>query len=261
MHGITLVFLALAGACFIAAALQRWRNLRTGESQRLNWLMVLGFAALSAGLCTSMAEERARDFSFGILGVWSAVAGTLFTAGWLSGPTRGLLALPVGCLTILLAMLGLARNAPTEESGTGTHLVTLVHAACMAGHLAAALVAGGAGGLYLLAVRSLKQTPVLGLRLPSLPLLETLIERTLVISAGLLMAGLAAGGAAIQVSKGVSLWHPAVLLALVALILLTVTLGLRVSGRLNRRGLALAAVQTMLLSALATLSLQVLAHG
>ena len=261
MHQISLVCLALAGACYIAAAIQRWRGLRTGVIHRLSWPMVLGFTALTGGLAASLAEDGSRDFAFGVLGVWSAMAGTLFAAGWISGPTRGLLALPVGCLAILLAMLGLTNPAQTEESGTGTRLVTLVHAGCMAAHLAASLVAGGAGGIYLLAVRSLKQTPVLGLRLPPLPVLEILIERSLVIAAGLLMAGLAAGGAAMQVGTKVSFWHPAILLSLAAMVLMTVALGLRLSGRLNRRGLALVAVQTMILSGLSTLALQVLTHG
>ena len=258
--------MALAGLLSCIAALRWWTTLGIPVEERAPgshggtvW-QGAAFAALTVSLGLSLGDPGHRDFAYGVLGLWAAVAGLLFATGWLTGPTRGLLALPVGCMAILLTMAGAATPVPAE-AGVGSRAVIVVHAACMAAHLAAALVAGGAGGLWLITSRLLKSAQPRALRLPTLPLLATLTERALVVAAALLMAGLAAGGAALQMSPQVRLLHPSILLALLSCLLLVVALALRLSDRLGRRGLAMTAVQVMVLAALGALALQVVAHG
>ena len=195
--------------------------------------------------------------------MWAATAALHFALGFLTAPTRVLLVLPIGCLALLLALAGTVR--PGHAGEASTHLIVILHSVCMALHLAVALVAGGAGGLYLIAVRQLKRASTRAFRLPPLPLLEQVTERALIIATALLMAGLATGGAAISGAgdggRSVSLAHPSVVIAFVSLLLLALLLGLRLGGRINRRGVALVAVQTMVLAALSAAALQVVAHG
>ena len=263
MHLAALCALALAGLLSCIAAWRWWASMGLPPEERPDSGTVwqgAAFAALTLGLGLALFDPGHRDFAYGVLGLWAAVAGLLFAAGWLSGPTRGLLALPVGCMAILLTMAGVATPTPAE-AGVGTRAVIIVHAACMAAHLAAALVAGGAGGLWLITARLLKSAQPRALRLPTLPLLATLTERGLIVAVALLMAGVATGGAALQLSPQVSLWHPSILLALLSCLLLVVSLALRLTDRLGRRGLAMTAVQVMVLAALGALALQVVPHG
>ena len=267
MHLAALCVMALAGLLSCVAAWRWWRALgipsedRSVEIRHSTAWQGAAFAALTIALGLSLGDAQHRDFAYGVLGLWAAVAGLLFAAGWLSGPTRGLLALPVGCMAILLTMAGAATPSPIDEGGVGTRAVIIVHATCMAAHLAASLVAGASGGLLLITSHLLKSAQPRALRLPNLPLLATLTERALVVAAALLMAGVAAGGAALQLSPQFNLWHPSIILALLSCILLVVALALRLSDRLGRRGLAMTAVQVMILSALGALALQVVVHG
>src|SRR5204862_209152 len=82
-------------------------------------------------------------------------------------------------------------------------------------------------GMYLTAVRQLKSPSPRTLRLPSLPLLERLTERSLVVATALLMGGLATGGAAMQLSRSISLAQPSIILALMTMALLVLVLALR----------------------------------
>jgi hypothetical protein len=262
VHQLALFSLAIAGFAYCAAAVRRWSGLvaEPGTSAPLvGWLLGLGFGALTVALVSSLLEGGSRDFAYAVLGGWAATAALHFALGFLAAPTRGLLVLPVGCLALLLALAGLAEPAPVSEASS--RAVVILHSVCMAVHLAVALVAGGAGGLYLLAVRQLKRASPRAFRLPPLPLLERVSERALVIAMALLMAGLATGGAAITASHAIRLSHPSVVIAFVSLTLLVVMFALRLAGHVGRRGMALLAVQTMVLAALSAVGLQVVAHG
>lgn len=262
VHIIALIALILAGAVYCGAALQRWRGLGAAPgvaTRSVGWLLGLGFGGLTVALVASLLENGAHDFAYAVLGVWSATAALHFALGFLAGPTRVLLVLPIGCMAILLAMAGLVRPHAVEQSSA--QAMVILHSVCMATHLAVALVAGGAGGLYLVAVRQLKRASARAFRLPPLPLLEKVTERGLIIATALLMAGLATGGAAIASSHSISLAHPSVIIAFVNLLLLVALFSLRLANRIGRRGMALVAVQTMVLAALSTIGLQVVAHG
>lgn len=263
VHLIALVCLVCAGVAYCAAAVSRWLGLdRSAErpGPRVGWLLGIGFAALTVSLVASMMESGPHDFAYAVVGGWATAAALHFALGFLTAPTRVLLILPVGCLALLLALTGFARG---EVVGAGSsRAIGILHSVCMASHLAVALVAGGAGGLYLLAVRQLKRANARAFRLPPLPLLERVSERGLVIATALLMAGLATGGAAMSHGGStIHLSHPAVVIALVSLTLLVLLFSLRLAGRLNRRGLALVAVQTMALAMLSALALQLVPHG
>ncbi len=266
MHIIALIALVLAGGVYCLAAVRRWRGLGAAPGVAtvgVGWLLGLGFGGLTLALVASLLENGPHDFAYAVLGIWSAMAALHFALGFIAGPTRVLLVLPVGCMAILLAMAGLVRPHAVEQSSA--HAMVVLHSVCMATHLAVALVAGGAGGLYLLAVRQLKRASQRAFRLPALPLLELITERSLIIATALLMAGLATGGAAIASSHSISLTHPSIIIAFMNLLLLVALFALRFSHRLanriGRRGLALVAVQTMVLSAMSTIGLQVVVHA
>jgi hypothetical protein len=270
VHTLAIIFLVLAGAAYLGAGLARWRRLGNAEapvegrgeaSRSAMWALAVAFTSLTAALVCALLEHGSRDFGYGVLGIWSAVAGLQFAAGLMTAPTRALLVLPVGAAALLLAVAGLAHHGQEEVGRDSLHVLTVLHSIAMAGYLAVGLVAGGAGGLFLLQQRALKRPTPRALRLPPLPVLSTLMERALIISAALLLSGLALGSVAIRHSDGVRLAHPSVVLALVNLALLTLAFFLRLSNRLSRRGIALAAVQTMALAALVAGALQVVPHG
>lgn len=262
VHTLALVALILAGGAYCFAALRRWRGLGAAHgvaAPGVGWLLGIGFGALTMALVASLLEDGPHDFAYAVLGVWSATAALHFALGFLAGPTRVLLVLPIGCMAILLAMAGLAR--PNAVGQSSAHAIVILHSVSMATHLAVALVAGGAGGLYLIAVRQLKRASPRAFRLPPLPLLEKVTERALIIATALLMAGLATGGAAIESSHTISLAHPSVIIAFISLLLLVALFALRLANRIGRRGVALVAVQTMTLAGLSAIGLQVMAHG
>jgi hypothetical protein len=122
-------------------------------------------------------------------------------------------------------------------------------------------VSAGSGLLYLLAVRSLKEGAARALRLPALPNLDRVCERSLVIATGLLLGGLATGGVAMRTSETFRLTHPAAVLALIDMGVLVVALALRTTGHLGRRSMALTALVTAILLGLATASFIALRHG
>lgn len=262
MHLASLICLVVAGLAYCAAAGRRWSGLAADPALPLpgvGLLLGIGFAALTASLVTGLIAPGNHDFAYMVLGAWAATAALQFALGFLTAPTRVLLVLPVGCLALLLALAGFI--TPGHASEASTHLIVVIHVVCMVLHLAAALVAGGAGGLWLLAVRQLKSASPRAFRLPPLPLLEKVTERALVIATALLMAGIATGGAAIGSGHSISLSHPSVVIAFLSLALLVILFALRLSGRINRRGLALIAVQTMVMAVLSATALQVVLHG
>jgi hypothetical protein len=260
VHVIAVILIAAAGCCYCGAAVLRWRQISRVDAPQVAylWPMWTGMTLHTVSLILSLCDSKQQDFAYGVLGVWAGVASLLFVTRFLAVPSRGVLALPIGCMAVLVAMASLASH---PRAASGTHWITILHATFMSLHLAAMVLAGAAGGLYLIAVRSLKSPSVRALRLPSLPMLEHLCERSLVVATALLMVGLATGGAAMQLSHAVSLSHPTIILAMMTMVLLVVTLALRSAERLSRRAVAVAAVFGMVLAALGAICQLVVAHG
>ena len=262
MHLTAIILVAAAGVCYVIAALVRWRQMAVSDDRRSAHLIPLwlGLGLHTVSLVLSLVNPGQRDFAYGVLAVWAAVAGLFFVSRYLASPSRTILVLPVGGMALLVAMAELASGESPPSSGA-TPWITRVHVAFMALHLAVMLVSGAAGGMYLTAVRQLKSPSPRALRLPSLPLLERLTERSLVIATALLMGGLATGSAAMQLSRNVSLGKPSIVLALMTMAVLVLILALRSTGHLNRRGVALGAVWAMLIAALGAVSQLVGTHG
>ena len=264
MHLTAIILVAAAGVCYVLAALLRWRQMGVSDERTSAHLIPLwlGLALHSVSLVLSLVNPGQRDFAYGVLAVWAAVASLFFVSRYLASPSRTILVLPVGGMALLIAMAELAGGTTTMPPLAGeTPWITRVHVAFMALHLAMMLLSGAAGGMYLTAVRQLKSPSPRALRLPSLPLLERLTERSLVVATALLMGGLATGGAAMQMSRNISLAQPSIVLALMTMALLVVVLASRATGRLNRRGVALGAVGAMLIAALGAVSQLVVTHG
>jgi hypothetical protein len=263
VHFAAIVLIAAAGCCYCAAALLRWRLMGKADAPQPGylWPMWAGMALHTASLVLSLLDTGEQDFAYGVLGVWAGVASLLFVSRYLAVPSRGVLALPVGGMALLVAMAELTGPVHLPPAGAPTHWISIVHGVFMALHLAVMALAGAAGGLWLVAARQLKSPSVRALRLPNLPLLERLCERSLVVGTALLLGGLATGGAAMQLSRSISLAHPTIVLALVTMALLVMTLALRAANALSRRGIAVAAVAAMALAALGSVSQLVARHG
>jgi len=261
MHLTAVILVALAGACYCLAALLRWRLLRGPDTTTgYLWPLWVGMVLHTVALVISLSEGHHLDFSYGVLGVWAAVASISFVSRFLHTPSRWLLVLPLGGMALLIAMAGLMAK-PEPPPTSGMPLIVLIHILFMTAHLAAALVAGASAALYVLAVRQLKAAKIGALRLPNLPQLDQLFERTLVVSTALLLGGLATGGGAMQISRTFNLMHPAALLSLANMGLLVLALGLRLAQQGGRRGIALTAIASAVITAIATLALLVDRHG
>lgn len=260
MHFAAVLFVAVAGICYCLAAGLRWRLVRADHPAQARWLwpLWLGLLLHSAGLVITMLEGRHPDFAYAVLGVWAALAALVFVSRFLASPSRWLLALPVGAMAILVGMAGLLAR---PEEGEKHPVIVTVHVLFMTGWLCTALVAGGAGLLYLLAVRQLKGAKIGALRLPTLPDLGKLCERTLVVATALLLGGLATGGAAMRAVRTIDLWQPPTALAMLNMLLLVAALALHRSGHLGRKGLAGAAVATLVIGAIASLALVLGPHA
>lgn len=262
VHLTAIILIAAAGLCYVAAAWLRWRQMALSDERTSGHLLPLwlGLTLHSVSLVLSLLNPGQRDFAYGVLAVWAAVAGLFFVSRYLASPSRTILVLPIGGMALLVAMAELA-SGESAPSTVGTPWITRVHVGFMALHLAVMLVSGATGGMYLTAVRQLKSPSPRTLRLPNLPLLERLTERSLVVATALLMGGLATGGAAMQLSRSISLAQPSIILSLITMALLVLVLALRATGQLNRRGVAMGAVTAMIIAALGSVSQLVVTHG
>jgi hypothetical protein len=262
VYTTALILVALAGLCYCVAALLRWRQMAQADDQRLAPILLYGGLSLhSVSLILSILSDGHETFAYGVLAVWAAVASILFASKYLAAPSRTILVLPVGGMALLVAMASLAGSKVRVVAPHDMLWITQIHAAFMAMHLAVILLAGSAGGMYLTASRQLKSSSPRALRLPRLPVLEKLTERALVIATALLLGGLATGGAAMQLARTINLAQPSIIFALLTMILLVLALALRAAGQLNRRGMALTAVFSMLIAALGAASQLVGRHG
>jgi hypothetical protein len=261
MHLLAVVLVAAAGVTYCFAAWQRWRTLAApGEdSSRRVPALWLGFALHTAAVAVACGDPAQRDFLYAVLGVWAAIAALLFAARFIAGPSRGLLALPIGCMALLVAMASLATRPEHPPRGGGA--ITWLHAGFMVGYLGAVLAAGSSGALYLIASRQLKSASARAFRLPALPALERLTQRSLIVATALLMAGVATGGAAMEQVPGSSLAQPTIAIALANLALQVAVLAVFAAHRMSHRGLARAAAWCMALGGVELISLQVSMHG
>jgi len=259
MHYAAVILVAFAGGCCCWSAWRWWRVAgRSGqESARPVWLFT-GVAALAAGLVLSLIDGTHPAFTHGVIGVWACLGSLVFLRRYLTAPSRKLLLLPAGGMAILLAMAALA---PAPEAAQSSGPILVLHILFMTLALGAHLVSAGSGLLYLLAARSLKEGAIHALRMPSLPNLDRLCERALVVATGLLLGGLATGGVAMSTSDSFRVTHPASILALLDMAVLLSALAFRLAGRLGRRSMALTALVTAILLGLATASFVVLRHG
>ena len=261
MHLTAVVLIALGGLCYCLVALRRLFVLRlVNNVAERPWLVWIGMALHSVGLVVSLIDHEHPDFAHAVLGSWAALASLLFLTRFLASPSRGLLVLPVGGMVLLLAVAGLAVK-PRDPVDGHTSVIVVVHILFMTFQLAAAVLAGASAFVYLLAVKQLKAAQAGTFTLPNLSKLDHLFERSLVLSTALLIGGLATGGAAMRVSGTFSLAHPASVLSLINMGVLILSFSLRLAGRLGRRGLAVSALASMAIAAIATASLIVNRHG
>lgn len=259
LHPASLACTALAGIVYVQAARRQWLALARGPTDGRWWW--LGFALQTLGLLLSLFDAGHRAYAYGAVAAWAAMAGLLYASSFLAAPVRLLLALPLGAIALLTAVAGIASVGAPPDDGSA-HWLPLAHGACMAAHLAAMVVAGASGGLYLLVSQRLKAADPLARRLPALPVLERLLERGLVWGTALLLAGVASGGAAMRVAgDDFRLWHPTALLGIVGLLLAAAVLALHRRRRLSRRALALAALACAAVAVLGSLSKVLVSHG
>jgi len=263
MHTTAVILVAAAGLAFCLAAVMRWRQLTVGRSERGSSLYPVwtGLGLLSAALVVSLVEGRHIGFLYGVIGSWAALASVFFLARFLTLPSRGLLVLPIGGMALLVAMAQmaghLAAGSPPSEEALAPRWMTLVHVGFMATHLAAVLVTGAAGMLWLITRHQLKAAAPSALRMPSLPLSARIVRTGLVVSAALLIGGLATGGVALQGNEDFSLLHGTPLLGLVAMGLLVVLLALSVSRGSHTRSMAWGALVVVVVTASSVVSLLV----
>lgn len=262
MHLTAIILIAAAGMCYVAAAVLRWRQMAVSDERHSAHLIPLwlGLALHTVSLVLSLLDPGQRDFAYAVLAVWAAVASMFFVSRYLTSPSRTILVLPVGGMALLVAMAELASGKGEPSTGV-TSWITRIHVGLMILHVGVMLLSGAAGGMYLTAVRQLKASSSRALRLPNLPLLDRLTERSLVIGTALLTGGLATGGAAMQLKPTMTLAQPSIVLALITMVLLVLVLALRATGRLSRRGVALGAVGAMVIAALGLISQLMGTHG
>lgn len=262
IHPAAIALTGGAGLIYLLAARAQWRRLRdqaasSGDDGRWWWI---AFAVQSVALLVSLLDAGHRSFAYGALAAWAGVAAAMFAGRFLSAPSRLLFALPLGAVALLISVAGIASLGAPPEDGSATWISRL-HAAFMAAHLAAIVVSGAAGGLYLVVTARLKSADARATSLPALPVLERLLERGLLWGTALLLGGLAIGGAAIRISQSFQLLHPTALLGLVEFALLVAILAMHRTRSLTRREVAIGVIACLSMALLGTLSQVIIAHG
>ena len=262
LHYLALTLVTLAGLCFCLAAIIRLRRLQSGHRSNGHgwiWPVWTGITFLTVGFVISLIEGQHERFRFGVMSSLAAIASLFFASRFLTLPSRGLLALPVGGMALLVAMSGLtethrvaAQDPAIEPESMPFSL--LVHIIIMCGHLAAMLFAGAVGGLYLVTSRKLKTSLDVALQLPSLSTLERLCEKSLIVATALLIGGLVTGGAAMLKTNSISLLSLPVLSAMLSMAVLVIILAARLTGKLNRSHLAIGSLFVLGLAALSIIS-------
>ena len=259
MHYFALCAVALSGVAFCLATLMGFKQLRN-KNGNSRWVatMWVGIGLLTLGFIFALFDGEHDRFKFGVMSSLATIASIFFAGRFLTLPSRGLLVLPVGGMALLVAMAGLAethhvaKNPDAEKAGMTASLV--IHIIIMCGHLAAMLFSGAVGTLYMITAKKLKTSLDVALQLPSLSTLENLCEKSLIVATALLIGGLVTGGAAMQDSNSFSLLSLPVLSAMLSMSVLVILLALRLTGKLNRRYMAIGSVFVLLLAALSIVS-------
>lgn len=225
------------------AARSRWRDLTRPEggrvSVRLAWA---GAVAQAAALVLVWLDGPHPDLAYAVLGVMGAALTILLLTRVLDLRTPGLLLTPVAILSLLTAAAVAADlvlgRVDARDPAQPRSLVGSVHILFMSAELAASLLAGAAGALYVVAEGQLKTLTPRALRLPGLPRLASLTERSLAVTAAMLLGGVLSGVVAGAVSQRFTLLHFTPLAAIATLLLAIIVLLLRGRRVLSARGLA-----------------------
>src|SRR5690606_10159617 len=141
-----------------------WRALGQDRTTMVPIALFVGVVALSAGLVVALVDRSHPAFAHAVIGLWSGLVSLVFLRRYLAPPGRKLLILPVAAMALLVAFAGLA---PTPEADSSARVIIVIHVVFMTATLAAQLIAGGAGMLFLIAVRQLKEGSALALRMPA----------------------------------------------------------------------------------------------
>ena len=172
------------------------------------------------------------------MGSLLAALAMLIGTRFLSVNSPGLLLLPVGVMALLVAIFAMIDSSNLGRSMDQRSLVFYIHIIFMSANLAAALLAAAAAGMYLVVSRQLKAASERALRLPQLPPLGRLCERSLLVALTMLIGGMVSGAVAIGPESSFSALHPTILVGWSAMGIMTLLLILRASKRLTYRGLS-----------------------
>lgn len=263
MSEIKVILLALAGICYICAAIVRWRGLaRDQQAPRPIALLLGGLLAHVLATAMSFAVGGGGDFTFAALGSLLAALAMLVGTRFLSVHSPGLLLLPVGIMAVLVALFALVDSSRFGREADQRSLVFYVHIIFMSANLAAGLLASAAAGMFLVVSRQLKAASQRALRLPQLPPLAILCQRSLLLALAMLVGGMVSGAVAIDPESGFTALHPTVLLAVVTMIVIAILLFVHASERISHRSLCWGAMLTLILEALIVVSVMAVpAHG
>lgn len=255
--------LGLAGLCYVIAAIVRWRGLARDQRSPRPWtLLSLGLIAHLAATATSFIHAGGADFAYACLGSLLAALAMLIGTRFLSVNSPGLLLLPVGLMAILVTIFALIDRSHLGRSMDQRSLVFYVHIIFMSANLAAVLLASAAAGMYLVVSRQLKAASQRALRLPQLPPLGALCERSLLVALAMQIGGMVSGAVAIGPESSFTLAHPTIILAWVAIALITSLLLLRALKRLSYPGLSWGTALVLLIeAAVLTTLMTVTPHG
>lgn len=230
--------LALAGLCYVIAAVVRWRSLAQDAHAPRPWaLLTLGVTAHVIATVMAVVTSGAADFTYAALGSLLAALAMLVGTRFMAVHTPGLLLLPVGIMACLVAAFAAVDRSRLSDDIEQRSLLFYVHIIFMSANLAAMLLASAAAGLYLAVSWQLKAASHRALRLPQLPPLATLAQRSLLLALAMQLGGMVSGAVAIHPESNFSPWHPTVVLAGVAIVLMVALLALRAAQRLGWRGL------------------------
>ncbi|TVR39297.1 MAG: hypothetical protein EA402_14830 [Planctomycetota bacterium] len=230
--------LGLAGLAYISAALIRWRDLARASNPKRPWgLLILGIVAHLASCLISFLFSGGADFAYASLGSLLAALAMLIGTRFMSLSSPGLLLLPVGVMAIVVAVFALIDRSHLGRNMDQRSLVFYVHIIFMAANMAAILLAAASAGMYLVVSRQLKAASNRALRLPQLPPLGALAQRSLLVALAMLLGGMVSGAVAIGPESHFSLFHPTIILAGLALLMVTIALLARASQRISDRGL------------------------
>ncbi|TVR07597.1 MAG: hypothetical protein EA401_14735 [Planctomycetota bacterium] len=255
--------LALAGLCYVIAAVLRWRALAQDAHAPRPWLLLAtGITAHVCATIMAVASSGAADFTYAALGSLLAALAMLVGTRFMAVHTPGLLLLPVGIMACLVAVFAAVDRSYLSDDIEQRSLLFYVHIIFMSANLAAMLLASAAAGLYLAVSWQLKAASHRALRLPQLPPLAHLAQRSLLVALAMQLGGVVSGAVAIHPESDFSPWHPTVILACVAIIVMLFLLSVHALQRIGWRGLCWGIMVLLMVEVAALVTLMMVdAHG